>query len=349
VEPIGRSATFLAGSSAVAWGGTGVYVDELTLEDRSIEHLRILAESAAGRSIAAAGTEVALGAEEIEKRFMAASSRGAAASAIVDYQRARARLAWRRGAFEEGVRTLAPLAAQPPSSGQDPRARESGSPNGTPDFGERWPDFMRLVGGYAATNRWQDALGELRKHQDRWQAAPELLYMHAVALTRLRDEAGAVQHCRAALASTRNSQHPERAYWAARTCLIPATIVSDGIPEIEKRILLAYPHMSGNLGQAELRGAMLLRGGRSREAFEVLKSAVPPESTVRPAVLLVASAAARAGLRAEALNWLKRADTIPKPAVYRHMRPWLDAEADALQEEVLTSLNRSSNTRTNSK
>ncbi|MGH9312913.1 MAG: WD40 repeat domain-containing protein [Vicinamibacterales bacterium] len=329
-EPTSRSATFLAGGSALAWGGRGVFVDELTIEDGSIEQLRILAESAAGRAISSSGTEVALATEEVETRFMAAnrSSRAAAASAVVDYQRARARLAWRRGAFGEVVGTIAPLGAQ-------------GALN--------WPDFMRLVGAYAATSRWQDALGELRKHHARWQAAPELLYMEAVALARLGDEAGAAQHCRAALESTRNARHPERAYWAARACLVPATVVSNAIAEIQNRILLAYPRMSGNLGPAELRGAMLLRDGRSQEAFDLLKSAVPPHATVRAAVLLVASAAARAGLRAEALNWLKRADAIPKPAVYRHMRPWLDAEADALQEEVLSTLNRSSKIRTQSK
>lgn len=317
-----RSATFLAGRSALAWAGAGVFVDELTIDDRSVEQLRVLAESAAGRAISASGTEVVLAAEEIETRFMAAngSSHAAPASPGTDYQRARARLAWRRGAFEEVVGTVAPLGGQ-------------GALN--------WPDFMRLVGAYAATGRWQDALGELRKHHARWQAAPELLYMEAVTLARLRDVAGAVQHCRAALESTRKTQHPERAYWAARACLVPATVGSNDVAEIESRIQLAYPRMSGNLGQAELRGAMLLRGGRSQEAFDLLKSAVPPDATVRASVLLVASAAARAGPRAEALNWLRRADAIPKPPVYRHMRPWLDAEADALREEVLSTLNRS--------
>jgi hypothetical protein len=85
---------------------------------------------------------------------------------------------------------------------------------------------------------------------------------------------------------------------------------------------------------------MLLRSGRSQEAFDLLKSAVPRQTTVRAAAFLVASAPARAGLRTEALIWLKRADAIPKSLIYRHMRPWLDAEADALQEEVLAARRR---------
>jgi tetratricopeptide (TPR) repeat protein len=307
-----------------------VFVHELTIEDRPIEQLRTFAESTAGRSISDSGIEMALAANEIEARFTAANrlSHAMAASTVVDYQRAQARLAWRRRAFEDVVQAAAPLAAQ-------------GVLN--------WPDFMRLVGAYAATRRWKDALGELRKHQDRWQAAPELLYMEAVALTRLGDEAAAAQHCRAALESTRNTQHPERAYWAARACLARATVVSSDIAGLENRILLSYGKLPGTLGQAELRGAMLLRAGRSQEAFELLKSAVPPDATVRTAVLLVASAAARSGLRAEALDWLRRAGAIPKVVAYGHMGPWFDAEADALQEEALTALNRSNKAGTESK
>jgi hypothetical protein len=98
--------------------------------------------------------------------------------------------------------------------------------------------------------------------------------------------------------------------------------------------------VSENLGQAELRGAMLLRSGRSQEAFDLFRSAVPPDASVRAAHLLVASAAARAGRRTDAVTWLKRADAIPKPGVHRFMRPWLDAEADALREDVLGTLRR---------
>ena len=328
-ERIGGSATFLTGGRAVAWGGTGVFVHELTIEDRSIEQLRTFAESTAGRSISESGIELALGTTEIETRFRDAdrSTQAVAASTVVDYQRARARLAWRRRAFEDVVSALAPIDAQ-------------GALN--------WPDFMRLVGAYAATGRWQDALDELRKHHDRWQAAPELLYMEAVAFARRRDASGAVQHCRDALEATRDTQHPERAYWAARACLVPAAVTSNGVAAIEDRIQHAYPRMSGNLGQAELRGAWLLRSGRSLEAFHLLRSAVPPDTTVRAAALFVASAAARSGSRAEALHWLQRANAIAKPAVSRHMDPWLDAEADALQEEVLGALNRSGTIRTES-
>jgi hypothetical protein len=299
-----------------AWTGGGVFVDELTVDARAPRELRILAESASARALSAAGSEVPLSADEVESRF-AQSNGSADRAAPADYYRAQSRNQWRRLLFREVVDSTQPL-----------RIRNV----------MQWPDRMRLVGAYAVLNQWQDALAELRTHHARWPAAPELIYMEAVALGRLGDHAASAQHCRAALDATRGTAHPERAYWAARACLLQPAVTEPDRASIEALIGIAYERFSSNLARPELKGAMLLRSGRPQEALRLLQSAVPPASAIRPAVLLVAAAAASSGRRADALKWLTAADLLPKPPAYSMMRPWLEAEADGLREEVLRTL-----------
>jgi eukaryotic-like serine/threonine-protein kinase len=314
---ISRGATFVEGAKSWAWTGMGVFVESLSVDERPVEQLRDLAESTAARALSASGAELALSADEIVARFArTATARNPLPPAPADSLRAKARDSWMRGRFDEVVSNLGPLAAG--------RALY-------------WLDLMRLLGAYAMTDRWHDALEELRRHHERRPFAPELFYLEAVTLRRLGDTNGVERLCRDALDSTRTTQHPERAYWAARACLLSVAIDAhrQGVAE---RIGIAYPQMAGNIGRAELEAALLLRSGRSAESFELLQRAVRPESTVRPAVLLAALAAATAGRRADALTWLKRADAIPKPGTYRQLGPWLEVESDILREEVRRAL-----------
>jgi hypothetical protein len=201
-----------------------------------------------------------------------------------------------------------------------------------------WPDVMRLLGAYAATNRWHDALDELRRHRSRWHAAPELFYMEAVALAHLGDDAAAARHCRAVLNATRGTRHPERAYWAARACLVRTSLVEGDRNEVEERVGLGNLHLHGDLGRADLQGAWLLRSGRPVEAFTRLRATVTADSRIRSAVLWLAAAAAQAGRRTDARAALSRADAIPRPTVSRFLGPWIERESDGIREETLRVL-----------
>ena len=66
---LSRSALFMSNGPAWAWTGEGVYVDQLTVEERGLEQLRSLVESSAARTLSAAGSELPLSAEEVEARF----------------------------------------------------------------------------------------------------------------------------------------------------------------------------------------------------------------------------------------------------------------------------------------
>jgi eukaryotic-like serine/threonine-protein kinase len=316
---ISRSAGFLRGGRSWAWTGTGVFVDDVTVDDRSVEELRRLAETSAARALSPSGSEIALSAEEIEARFKNSrtSLSGTPPPAPDDYYRAAALSAWQSMRFDDVLASLGVL-----------RAKNA----------LHWTDWMRMLGAYALTSRWSDVLGELRAHRVQWAAAPELMYMETVALARGHDDAGVAQHCRAALDATRGTRHPERAYWAARACLLSTAVTEADRPEVEARIAVAYERFAGNLARPELEAVLLLRTGRAKEAYQALQSTIAPTSTVRPALLLVAAAAARAGRGDDARAWLARADALPKPIGYTVTRLWLEVEADGIREEVLRSI-----------
>jgi hypothetical protein len=318
---ISRGAAFLDGGRSWAWTGSGVFVDELTVDERPAAELRLLAEGLAARALSASGGEIALSAEEVDARLakVLTPALGPATPAPPDYHRAQARDAWRRLLFADVVDSLEPLRT-----------------------GEvlQWPDRMRMVGAFAVLNRWHDALAELRTHRGRWSAAPELIYMEAVALDGLGDQPGLAQICRAALEITRGTRHPERAYWVARACLLQRAVAESERAKIQTLTGIAYERFSSNLARSELQAAWLLRVDRPGEALVELQRAVPAASTLRPAVLLAALAAVRAGRPASARKWLAHADSLPKPAAYTMMRPWLEAEGDSLRREVAQSLRR---------
>ena len=265
------------------------------------------------------GSEIALSAEEIEARFKGSrtSLAGAPPPAPDDYYRAEALSAWQRLRFDDVLANLGVLRAK---------------------NGLYWTDWMRMLGAYAITGRWSDVLGELRVHREQWAAAPELIYMESVALTRSHDDAAVARHCRAALDATRGTRHPERAYWAARACLLSTAVTEADRPDVEARIAVAYERFAGNLARSELQAVLLLRTGRAMDAYQALQSSIAPTSTIRPALLLVAAAAARAGRAADARAWLARADALPKPIGYTVTRLWLEVEADGLREEVLRGI-----------
>ena len=288
---ISRSATFLADGESWAWTGVGIFVDQIGPEDRSATELRDVVESAAARALTQSGTQMALMPEEVEARF--ARRRGASAAAPpppADYYRTEGLAAWKRLDYADALRATETL-----------RAR----------YSLNWLDVMRLAGAYAATGRWQDALVEIRRHRARWTVAPELFYMEAVALARSTDRSKLEDLCRAVLNATHGSRHPERAYWAARTCVLRPTVNLENRDEIYQRVQYGYDRVIGNLGREELQAALLLRSGRSLEAFSALASAAPTSSTPRAAALLTALAAARAGRRVDALKWQATADGMP--------------------------------------
>jgi hypothetical protein len=197
---------------------------------------------------------------------------------------------------------------------------------------------MRLVGAYATLSRWDDALRELRKRQSQWRAAPELLYMEAIALSHAAEPDAVTVHCRRALDATRQTAHPERAYWAARACLVARAIIDRDRPELEQRIDLAYPALAGNLGRDELKAALKWRTGRSAEASALLSANPVGEPASRLSLLLRATIALADGRRSEARDGLRRADAGALPTFSSHLRPWLDAEANVLREQLLQGL-----------
>jgi WD40 repeat protein/serine/threonine protein kinase len=311
---LSRGAAFLASGRSWAWTGSGVWVDELNEEKGSIEALRASAESAAGRTLSASGAEIALSAEEIEARFAKSHTKAQQMlpPGYADFDRATAAAAWGQGRYDDVVASLEPLRAQ---------------------GALRWPDVMRLTGAYAATSRWREALDELRRHRARWNAAPELLYMEAVALSALDDAAGGERHCRAALDATRGTRHPERALWAARGCLVQA-VARDSRDQVAQRVELALPHVSGERPRSELLALLLLRTEQADEALTTLRSApsrVPPG---KGSLILMAAAAAHAGARSDARRLLREADATKEARFPVQLAPWFEAEASSLLREV---------------
>ena len=315
---LSRSARFLSDGRTWAWTGQGVYIDHLTVEERGLEELRSLVESSAARTLSAAGSELPLSAEQVEARFSTtADARRAVAEPSPDFHIGRAYDAWRYHRFATVASNLEAACAHRPL---------------------RWPDVMRLVGAYAMLSRWDDALSELRKQQSQWHAAPELLYMEAIALSHAADQDNVTTHCRRALDATRQTAHPERAYWAARACLVSRTITDRDLPEIEQRSELAYPALAGNLGRDELKAAVKWRTGRPAEAFALLSANPNAEAASRLSLLLRAAIALAAGRRSDARDGLQRADAGVLPAPSSHLRPWLHAEADILREQLVQGL-----------
>ena len=158
--------------------------------------------------------------------------------------------------------------------------------------------------------------------------------MEAIALSHAADQDNVTTHCRRALDATRQTAHPERAYWAARACLVSRTITDRDPPSIEQRSELAYPALAGNLGRDELKAAVKWRTGRPAEAFALLSANPDGEAASRLSLLLRAAIALAAGRRSDARDGLQRADAGGLPALSSHLRPWLNAEADILREHL---------------
>jgi serine/threonine protein kinase/WD40 repeat protein len=312
---ISRGAAFFNQGRSWAWTGTGVFVDDLTIDDRPVAELRDLAEILANRRLSETGAEIVMTGEDVEARYLKMRQiRSGLPDAPADYLRARAHAAWRRNQFHAVATILKPLQAQNDLTGAD---------------------LMRLLGAFAASNLWRDALDELARQRSRWHQEPELYYMEAVALARLGETGALARHCRAALDATRSTRHPENAYWATRACLVQTSLLESDRADVAARRELAYSQMFGTLGGTQMEGAMLLRTGRFSEAFDRLAAAEPSQSPLRLPALLTAAAAARAGLRADARQWLSRAEAIPKPVGYRFMTAWTEAEGEGVREEVL--------------
>jgi hypothetical protein len=314
---LSRSARFLSDRSWT-WTGQGVYIDDLSVEERDVPQLRSLVESVAVRTLSASGSELPLSAEQVEARFSAtADVRRAVDEPSPDFHIGRAYDAWRSRRFETVASNL-----------ETARAHRA----------LRWADIMRLVGAYAALGRWDDALGELRKQQSRWHAAPELLYMEAIALSDAAGQDAVIAHCRRSLEATRQTAHPERAYWATRACLVSRTITDTERAELERRIDLVYPALAGNLGRDELKAALAWRTGRPAEAVAVLRASPVAKPAGRLSLLLRAAIALADGRRSEASEVLHRADASVLPIATSHLQPWLDAEASILRQLLVEGL-----------
>jgi WD40 repeat protein/serine/threonine protein kinase len=315
---LSRSARFLPDGRAWAWTGQGVYIDTLTVEARGLDQLRSMVESSAARTLSDSGAELPLSPEQVEARFSTvADSRRVVAEPSPDYHVRRAYDAWRSRKFE--------IVASDLEAARVHRAL-------------RWPDVMRLVGAYAALSRWDDALRELRMQQSQWHAAPELLYMEAIALSHAGEPDALTAHCRRALDATRDTAHPERAYWAARACLVSQTIADQDRHALEQRIDLAYPTVAGNFGRDELNAALKWRTGRVAEAFSFFSSKPTGERASRLSLLLRAAIALADGRPSEGSDGLRRADAGVLPAASSHLRPWLDAEAKMLRDQLVQGL-----------
>ena len=105
--------------------------------------------------------------------------------------------------------------------------------------------------------------------------------------------------------------------------------------ELEQRIDLAYPSLAGNLGRDELKAAVNWRTGRLAEAFALLRANPVGERTSRLSLLLRAAIALANGHHSEASDGLRRAEAGVLPTFSGHLRPWLDAEANILREQLV--------------
>lgn len=241
---ISRGATMLDHGRAWAWTGAGVFVDELTTDDQPVERLRAYAEGAAGRTLGPAGTELVLSPSEAATRFAEGGAGVGPSSPLpaTAYERAEVLAALRQGRYDAAVALADVLRSRGASL---------------------WPDEMRRLTALAGAGRWHAAIEDLRHHRKSWTAAPELMYVEAVALARLGDGHGGTRLCREALNLTRETRQPERAYWAARACLAATTVAEPA--EIEDRLGRGHAGVPGTFSRDDLRIPLSIRvAGQSR-------------------------------------------------------------------------------------
>lgn len=241
---ISRGATMLDHGRAWAWTGAGVFVDELTTDDQPVERLRAYAEGAAGRTLGPAGTELVLSPSEAATRFAEGGAGVGPSSPLpaTAYERAEVLAALRQGRYDAAVALADVLRSRGASL---------------------WPDEMRRLTALAGAGRWHAAIEDLRHHRKSWTAAPELMYVEAVALARLGDGHGGTRLCREALNLTRETRQPERAYWAARACLAATTVAEPA--EIEDRLGRGHAGVPGTFSRDDLRILLSIRvAGQSR-------------------------------------------------------------------------------------
>jgi hypothetical protein len=313
---LSRSAAFLVGGRLVAWTGAGVMVDEVTADDRTPSTIRTAIEAAAGRTLSSTGTETTLSSDEILARFARPAASDTAA-ADAHFLRADARTAWLLEDYPAVVDRLEAL-----------RSRAELS----------WLDVRRLAGAYAVIGRWPAAREELLRHRRHWSAVPELTYMEAVVLSHLGDVSALGRHCADVIALTRDTQHPERAYWAARACLLLPRLDQAVAEAVEIRIDRANAAVPGELDQAAMRAAALLRTGRGREAAAAFRDRASQEAA-RLAAMWQALAHAESGEVAAARQLLARLEASPA-RIGPLAAAWSEAEVALLRRAIVARLGR---------
>jgi Flp pilus assembly protein TadD len=202
-----------------------------------------------------------------------------------------------------------------------------------------WTDRMLSLAALARADRWVEAAGEVQRLGALRDAAPELLFVEAVARRRSGERGAALALCRDLLARHAATRNPDRALWILRVCLLDSDGPSAAGASTAARLVEQLVDLRGFGTRESLAGALAVRSGRLAEAIDLLQRAAASGEATPHTALFLAIALARADKAVDARKWLLHADKFAWPATnlfsQRAFRDaWFDAEAAILRAEV---------------
>ena len=318
-----ESVRFSPDGTSFVMTASGVYLQRLHADERPVALLNDIAELVSTRRIVNA-SDVSLRLEDLLDRWtrVARAEPHDIERAPPSWYRREASVALFRGDPALALDHLASL-----------RATERPS----------WTDRVLSLAALARAGRWVEAAGEVQRLGPIRDAAPELLFVEAIARRRAGERAASRAVCRELLARHAATRNPDRALWIIRVCLLDP----DGSSEAgaTARLVEHLVDLRGFGTRESLAGALAARAGRLAEAVDLLQRAVANGEATPHTTLFLAMAFARAHKTADARKWLFQSDKFAWPGMnlfsQRAFRDaWFEAEAAILRTEVQTLLQR---------
>ncbi len=206
-----------------------------------------------------------------------------------------------------------------------------------------WTDTMIALAALARAGRWIEAGEEVQRLAAR-DAAPELIFVEAVAERHAGKPASPQISCRGLLTQYAATRNPDRALWILRICLLEPD-AAEATWAATARLLDAVVNLRTYGTRESLEGAVAVRSGRFREAIDLLQRAIAAGERTPHTMLFLAMALARTHRPAEATKWLADSEkfTWPRTNAFSQMAfrdAWFEAEAVILRDEVRKLLER---------
>ncbi len=203
---------------------------------------------------------------------------------------------------------------------------------------------MMTLAAQARAGRWIEAGQEVQRLASARDAAPELLFVEAVAERRGGQHASP-QTCRGLLTQYAATRNPDRVLWILRICLLEPNAAAEATWAATARLLDAVVNLRTYGTRESLEGAVAVRSGRFREAIDLLQRAIAAGERTPHTMLFLAMALARTHRPAEATKWLAESEKFTWPAENAFFQKafrdaWFEAEAVILRDEVRKLLER---------